>query len=413
MRMEESERMLFRRAVVAQHEVELVEAAAAARNRRDRVVRRAIRLCENLGARVAVLAPCAENLLSEVSQLFAVLALQADRRHRPFDTADLDVLKTREGVRLLDRRLGHREGVAAALVVVVREDGSADDRQICIRAEEIVREDRHEVQEILEALARDLHWHVLAIQDNAMFIIIRVRGILQEPTVCGEAQRDQAVRLARRMARMAGIAFVLAAEQAFRVARRRRELCLGDVTRVLLRLREVDRDVEVTVLRRRLPDDVLVDAVLADVVRRDAHLVELIRRGLRAARVVAAEAAHNLRRSRHHAVHDARVEEIAVFRRILDESLLGSIVEHILENRHRCRQFLVDELRLERVYLEDVEQAVGCIVVVILIDQHVLLGKIQQAVDFRIDGHDFPSFRIFSALTFRLSAPEEPLSYFS
>ena len=231
-----------------------------------------------------------------------------------------------------------------------------------------------------------------------MFIIIRVRGILQEPAVCGEAQRDQAVRLTRRMARMAGIALVLAAEQAFRVARRRRELCLGDVTRVLLRLREVDRDVEVTVLRRRLPDDVLVDAILADVVRRDAHLVELVRRGLRAARVVAAEAAHDLRRARHHAIHDARVEEIAVFRRILDESLLGSIVEHILEDWHRRRQLLVDELRLECVYLEDVEQAVGCIVVVVLIDQHVLLGKIQQAVDFRIDGHDFPSFRIFSAL---------------
>ena len=73
MRMEDAERILVRRAVVAQHEVELVAATLAARDRRDRIVRRAVRLREDVDGRVAVRAPEVEDLRREVDELVAVI----------------------------------------------------------------------------------------------------------------------------------------------------------------------------------------------------------------------------------------------------------------------------------------------------------------------------------------------------
>gem|GEM_PF-5632468 len=393
MRMEDAERILVRRAVVAQHEVELVALALAAGDWRDRVVRRAVRLSEDVHGRVAVGAPCVHDLRREVDELVAVDAREADRRHRPLHAADLDVRETGHRVRFLDGRLCHGERVAAALVVVMREDGTADDREVCIRAEEVVRQNRHEVQEVLEAAAADLHRDVLAIQDDAVLVVVRVRAVLHEPAMAGEADRDQAVRLARRMADVAGIAFVFAAEQALRVFRRFLLARLCDVARVFLRLRQVDRDVEITVLRRRLPDDILVDAVLADVVRRDGHLVELVGRGFRAAGVVALPAADDLGRARHHAVHDARVKEVALLRRVLEQALFHGIVEHFREDGQRRRQLLVDIVfRRELADLQQVDEAVCRIVTILFLHELALHGEMKEAVDFMIDGHRTRSF---------------------
>ena len=67
MRMEQPERMLRRRAIVPEDEIELEIRAAPPRNRRDRVVRR-IRLRQDLHRRVAVCAPCGENPRCQVNE---------------------------------------------------------------------------------------------------------------------------------------------------------------------------------------------------------------------------------------------------------------------------------------------------------------------------------------------------------
>ena len=67
-RVKEPERMLCRRPIVAEHEIELKVLAAPPRNRGNRIVRRAVCLRENLHRRIAVDAPCRENLLREVDE---------------------------------------------------------------------------------------------------------------------------------------------------------------------------------------------------------------------------------------------------------------------------------------------------------------------------------------------------------
>lgn len=275
--------MLFRRAVVAQDKVEFIEIAAAAGNQRNRIVRRTIRLSEDF--------TLGSLYLRHLSRIFSA-GLQVPHGPHPADESSTSAAsrptlmfsKAWEGVRFLNGGLGHGKRVAAA-----PDNGHATGwsrRQSAGPhwAEEVMRENRDKVHEVLKALARNLHRYVLAVQDYTMFIIIRIRRILQEPAMCREAQRNQAVRLAGRMTGMTGITLVLTAEQAFRIARRWCQFCFRDIARVLLRLGEVNRDIEVAIFRSRLPDDVLVDAVFADVVRGNAHLVELIRRCLRAAR---------------------------------------------------------------------------------------------------------------------------------
>ena len=227
----------------------------------------------------------------------------------------------------------------------------------------------------------------------------------------GEPDGDQAVRLARRIAGTARIALVLAAEQAFGIRARGQALRARDVARILLRLREVDGDVEIAELRRRLPDDVLVDAVLADVVRRDGELVELIGRGLRAAAVVVLEPADDLGRARHHAVHDARVEEVALLRRILDEPLARRVVEHLLEDGCRRRQRLLDVvLRRELRHLEHIEQAVRHVVTILLLHEVLLYRKMNQAIDFMIDRHLHPFLSLHASHTKRGAPARKPPS---
>ena len=78
MRMVDAERILLRGDVVAQDEIQLIVVAAAARNRRDRIVRLAVCLGEDKRIRIRVAAPCAENLVREVNETRAVCAAQTE-----------------------------------------------------------------------------------------------------------------------------------------------------------------------------------------------------------------------------------------------------------------------------------------------------------------------------------------------
>ena len=93
---------------------------------------------------------------------------------------------------------------------------------------------------------------------------------------------------------------------------------------------------------------------------------------------------HDLRRTRHHAVHDARVEEIALVRRALDQPLCRRIVQHILKDGrrrlecflHRLRNIFLDVQHIEKPIC-GVDDILGC-------DQPFLTGKMQKAADFML-----------------------------
>ena len=281
MRVEHAERMLRRCDVVAQDEVQLIVYAAAAGNGRDGVVRLAVRLGKDEGALVRVAAPCAQDTVGQLHKAVAVRAGQAQNGHRPLDDARADIVKAAEADRLLDRRALHGKCVVPALEMVVAQDGAADDGQVGIRADKVVRELADEVQQLAEGRAVDLHRRMRAVEDDAVLVIIDIRRILQIPAAAVDRHGNDTVILAGRVVHPSGIALVFGAESALGIAGLRRELGRRNGARVLLRLGEVDRDVQRTV--GALVDPLLIarDAVAADIIRVLAEGVEPVRRPLR------------------------------------------------------------------------------------------------------------------------------------
>src|SRR5574344_2632224 len=125
------------------------------------------------------------------------------------------------------------------------ENRTADNRKIAVAADEEMREKINEIHEGFQSLRSDGHRNVLMIENDAMMRIIDVRRILKVPALARQSERDDPDVFASRMARRPFIADVFFAEQAFRVARGFARLQkLGDVFVVLLRFREVDRNLE-------------------------------------------------------------------------------------------------------------------------------------------------------------------------
>ena len=270
-------------------------------------------------------------MVREVDDPSVVFAAQADDRQRPVDDARLDVFVTGDRELALILRLRHGELVAAALEVVVAQDRAADDGQVGVRAEEVVRELPDEVEEFAERRAVDLHGHVFTVQDDAVLVVVDIRRVLEAPVALVDGDGDDAVVLPRRVVHPSGIALVLEAQLALRVRALLRGLGSRDISRVLLRFREVDRDVDIAELARHAPADVLRHARGTDVVRVLTEPVKPVRRLLGRFTVQASERPDDLRRPRRDHAHEGRVKEVAsgdalalqkaLFRGIVDEGV--------------------------------------------------------------------------------------------
>ena len=260
--------------VVAQHQVQLVLALPLAGDGGDGVVRLAVGLGEDKGVGVRVSPPGGQDLVRQVHQAGIIGAAQPDDGEGPVDDARLHVLKAREGDRLFHRGLLHGEGVAAALEVVMAQNGAAHDGQIRVGAHEVVGELADEVQLLAEGGAVDLHGDVLAVEDDAVLVVVDIGAILEEPALSVNGDGDDPVILAGGMVHPAGVALILPAQLALGVAALGRRLGGGDGPGVLLRLGEVDGDVQVPELRGGNPLHVPGDAVAADVVRVLAEVVK-------------------------------------------------------------------------------------------------------------------------------------------
>ena len=101
--------------------------------------------------------------------------------------------------------------------MIVAQNRPAYNRQIGVGAEEIVREERDEIQQFAESRAVDFHWRVLAVKRDAVFVIIDIRRVLKVPLRMVDRDRNDTVILPRGGIQMSSIAFILAAERAFRI----------------------------------------------------------------------------------------------------------------------------------------------------------------------------------------------------
>lgn len=78
----------------------------------------------------------------------------------------------------------------------MRQNGAADNRQIRIRAKEIVRVYIHEAQEAGQRLRRQLHRNMLPMKHDAVFVVINVWRVLEEPRLPVQLKRQDAQVLA-------------------------------------------------------------------------------------------------------------------------------------------------------------------------------------------------------------------------
>ena len=217
-----------------------------------------------------------------------------------------------------------------------------------------------------------------------MLAVVEVGGILHVPALAVERQRDHAVVLPRGEADAARVAGVLRAEHALGIAGLLGAALRGDVARVLLRLGEVDGDLQLPSLGVLEKAHVFGDAVHLDVVAVAAELVEPLR-GRRGAifPVQGEEAlAHALRLGREQA-HQFGGEQVAPLAAVLDDAprrgVVGQRVQHLRGRLRRGDGNIVDLLR--RVHAHGLQQSVDVKGPVLRLDQPLGDGKVCQAVD--------------------------------
>ena len=271
---EDAQRMLGGGDVVAQHQVELVLAVPHPGDGGDGVVGLAVGLGKDKAALVRVAAPGGQNFVGQVDQFLVVFARQPDAAHRPADDAGFDLFIAGEGPGLFDGGLGHGELVVAALEMVVAEDAAADDGQVGVAAHKVVGELLDKVQQLAEGGTLDLHGGVLAVEDDAVLVVVDVGAVLEVPVAVVDGDGDDAVVLAGGMVHPAGVALVLHAELALGVGALGGELGRRNGLGVLFGLGEVDGDIQVAVGGGSDPLEVLLDPVAADVVGILAERIE-------------------------------------------------------------------------------------------------------------------------------------------
>ena len=132
MRMVYAKRMLLCRDVVAQYKIQLVFAAAFSCDRCDRVVRLAVCLCKDKGCLICIASPRLQDVVCQVHKALRILMADADHGHRPFYNACLHILIACKCDFFFDRSLCHGKFVVAALEMIVAQDRTADDRQVCV-----------------------------------------------------------------------------------------------------------------------------------------------------------------------------------------------------------------------------------------------------------------------------------------
>ena len=380
MGMEDAQRMLLAGAVVAQHQVQPVHAVHLAQDGRDGVVGRAVRLGIHVAFGIGIAAPGIEDALRLVNQRSLIRAGQLHRRHGPVQHAGRD-LRVGRGQLRPHAAVIHGEAVAAALEVVVVQDGAADDGQIGIAAQHVMGHLPDEAEQPLEGAPVNLHGDVLAVEDDAVLGIVGVGGILHVPVLARQLQRYNAVVLPGGEVAAACIAGVLDAQHALGIAHRGCILQLGDLLGILLRLGQVDGDFQLARGAVCKVAHVLGDGVHLDVVAHAAHVVEVLGGLLRFACInQAQEGVANLLGGRRHQAHDPGREQIPRIAHVLDDALLHRQVAQSaqkLRSRHRNVGGRRD-IAIGRVQAHHIHQQIAVVGTIHRLKQTMLLGEIQQ-----------------------------------
>ncbi len=155
----------------------------------------AVGLREHKSRLVRIAPPCGEDAVCQFYKTLIVPAAEPDHGHRPLDDARLHILKAPEGDGPLNGGLLHGKGVAAALEMVMAQNGAAHDGKICVAAHKVVGELLNEVQQLVEGSFVDLHRGMMPVQNDAVLVIVDVGAVLEEPVLLIDGNGDDPVVL--------------------------------------------------------------------------------------------------------------------------------------------------------------------------------------------------------------------------
>ena len=170
----QAQRVLLGGQVIAQHQIQFKLPVPHPGDGGDGVVGDAVGLGQDHRRLVGVAPPGDQDPVGQFHQPLRLGRADPDHRHGPLDNAYLDVLKAGEGHRGLHGGLLHGEGIAAALEVVVGQNGAAYDGQIGVGAHEVMGELPHKVQQLSKTGPVDLHGSVDAVQADAVLIVVDI-----------------------------------------------------------------------------------------------------------------------------------------------------------------------------------------------------------------------------------------------
>ena len=114
-----------------------------------------------------------------------------------------------------------------------------------------MRELLYKIKQLAEGRMLNPHRYMLRIKYDAMLIVIYIRRILESPLAAIDGHRNDAVVLAGGMIHTACITFIFTAQQAFRITGLFCQLRCSNSLGILLRLGQVDGNVQIAVFGRK------------------------------------------------------------------------------------------------------------------------------------------------------------------
>ena len=269
--------MLLSGDVVPQHQIQLKILAPLPGNGGNGIVGLPLGLGKDEALRVRIAPPCCQNLACQLHQAAVILAAQADAAHGPVDDTGGDIFKPGKAPGKLYGCLLHGEGIPSALEMVVAQDAAAHNGQVGVGANKIVGELLHKVQQLPEGGIFNLHGGVLLVEDDAMLVIVHIGAVLQAPGAIVDGHGNDPVILSGGMVHPSGVALVFHAQLALGIAALGGILGCCNGLGVLLRLAQVDGDVQIAIGGGGDPLHVPGNPIPADVVGVLAEIIVPIR----------------------------------------------------------------------------------------------------------------------------------------
>ena len=171
----------------------------------------------------------------QLDKLLVIRTAQTNDRHRPLDNTRFYAVKSVKCQLGFDGCALHGKCVMSALEMVMCQNRAADNRQIRIGADKIVRELLDKIQQFAERCRFNFHRRVLRIEYNAVLVVIYIWRILHKPAAAVDCHRNHAVILPCRMIHTTGIALIFLAQQALGIRGLRHQFGCRNRLRVFFR----------------------------------------------------------------------------------------------------------------------------------------------------------------------------------